>query len=280
MTFGEKIKSERKKRGMTQSQLAGNTVTRNMISLIEKDLANPSLDTLRALAMKLEVPLSYLVSDAEDTFFYLKQEAFDGIKEAYAAKSYAVTVSRIEKLKKTDDELSFILADCHLELGKKALTNGSLVSCTKYLNSALEYADATCYDTEKIKALSKMYLAVAENIQSPLLEFDIPLYEASISDSYDLNFFNYLTLNFDYSYTKEVYSKHLTAKRLIKDKNYAAAIEIMTNIEMTRRSGEYNSFVIFGIYSDLELCYKQLYDFENAYKYASKRLSLLEAFKS
>lgn len=280
MTFGEKIKFERKKRGMTQSQLAGDTVTRNMISLIEKDMANPSLDTLRALANKLKLPLSYLVSDAEDTFFYSKEEAFEGIKAAYTAKNYAVTVSRIEKLEKTDDELSFILADCHLELGKKALTNGSLVSCSKHLKSSLEYADATCYDTKKIRALSKMYLAVAENIQSPLLEFDIPFYEATLSDSYDLDFFNYLTLNFDYSYSKEVYSKHLTAKRLIKEKNYAVAIDILVGIEMTRRSGEYNSFVIFGIYSDLELCYKQLCDFENAYKYSSKRLSLLEAFKS
>ena len=46
------------------------------------------------------------------------------------------------------------------------------------------------------------------------------------------------------------------------------------------RDREYNSFAVFGIYADLEQCYKQLYDFENAYRYSSKRMSMLEGFKT
>ena len=86
MTFGEKIRLERKKRKLTQAQLAGTSVTRNMISLIEKDLANPSLDTLKKIAEKLELPLSYLVSDGDDAFTYAKRDALDGIKAAFTAK--------------------------------------------------------------------------------------------------------------------------------------------------------------------------------------------------
>ena len=66
----------------------------------------------------------------------------------------------------------------------------------------------------------------------------------------------------------------------MKDKNYLPAAEILSNIETTKRSGEYNAYCVFGIYGDLEICYKQLCDFEKAYKYSSKRFSLLEGFKS
>jgi hypothetical protein len=42
----------------------------------------------------------------------------------------------------------------------------------------------------------------------------------------------------------------------------------------------HNAYITFGVYSDLEICYKQLFDFENAYRYTSKRLSLIEGFQS
>ena len=280
MTFGEKIKLERKKRKLTQAQLAGTSVTRNMISLIEQNLANPSLDTLRKIAEKLELPLSYLVSDGDDAFTYAKRDALDGIKAAFVAKNYAVTVSRIKKLEKTDDELSFILSEAYFELGRSALYSGALISAQKHFKSALEECERTVYNTERVRALSIMYLAVARNIQSPLLELDKPAFESSVTDTNDLEFFNYLIQNYDFPYKNTVFSRHLDAKRLIKTKDYITASEILGGIDATKRSGEYNAYAIFGIYSDLELCYKQLCDFENAYKYSSKRMSLLEAFKS
>ena len=280
MTIGEKIKSERKKRGLTQSELAGDAVTRNMISLIEKDAANPSLDTLRKIADRLDLPLSYLISDGDDAFYYAKRDAMDGIKAAYRAKSYTTVISRIEKLEKTDDELAYLLTEAYFELGKKAVTSGSLVSAIKYFRKSIDNAAATVYSTERITALTRMYLAVAYNVQAPLLEFDKDAYSASLSESYDLEFYNYLTLNFDYDYKSSVFALHLKAKKLIKEKDYTLAADILSGIELSKRSGEYNAYVIFGIYSDLELCYKQLCDFEKAYKYSSKRLSLLEGFKS
>ena len=50
MTLGEKIKAARKRKGMTQSDLAGKQITRNMLSAIESGRANPSLDTIIYLA--------------------------------------------------------------------------------------------------------------------------------------------------------------------------------------------------------------------------------------
>ena len=71
--IGEKIKKLRKLRGMTQAELAGSLITRNMLSSIENGKANPSLDTLTHIAANLSVSVSYLVSDDEDVSFYEKQ---------------------------------------------------------------------------------------------------------------------------------------------------------------------------------------------------------------
>ena len=56
MTIGEKIKHYRLKQGLTQSQLAGNFITRNMLSQIENGTANPSLATIEYLTKKLSLP--------------------------------------------------------------------------------------------------------------------------------------------------------------------------------------------------------------------------------
>ncbi len=279
MTFGEKIKYERKKRKLTQKELAGNKITRNMISLIEKDLANPSLETLKHISEKLDLPLSYLVSDGDDAFFYAKREAFEGIRSAYISKNFPVVVSKIEKLEKLDDELTLMLADSHLEIGKKALLVGSLFTAAKHLKKAVSLCETTCHYTERIRALSQMYLTVSENIQSPLLELDTDNFETAATDAFDVEFYKYLTLDYDFPFKNSLYARHLEAKKLIKEKNYTLAAQILAQIDEENRLGQYNAYMIFGIYSDLEICYKQLCDYKNAYKYSSKRFSMLEGFK-
>ena len=46
MTLGEKIRQARLEAGLSQRQLCGDTVTRNMLSQIENGSARPSMDTL------------------------------------------------------------------------------------------------------------------------------------------------------------------------------------------------------------------------------------------
>ena len=55
MTLGQKLKQTRLARGMTQSQVVGDRITRNMLSQIENDLASPSVGTLEYLASVLNV---------------------------------------------------------------------------------------------------------------------------------------------------------------------------------------------------------------------------------
>ena len=63
MNLGEKIRAARIEKNMTQSDVASDKITRNMLSAIESGKATPSLDTLMYISAKLELPIHYLLSD-------------------------------------------------------------------------------------------------------------------------------------------------------------------------------------------------------------------------
>ena len=63
MTLGEKIKAARLESGLSQRQLCGDAITRNMLSQIEHGSANPSVATLRYLAQRLGKPVSYFLQE-------------------------------------------------------------------------------------------------------------------------------------------------------------------------------------------------------------------------
>lgn len=64
VTLGEKIRQARKQRRLTQRALAGGDLSESFISMLEHDKVRPSLDTMRVLAGRLDVPLSELLDAA------------------------------------------------------------------------------------------------------------------------------------------------------------------------------------------------------------------------
>ena len=63
MTLGEKIKSARLEAGLSQRQLCGDAITRNMLSQIENGSARPSMDTLSHFARQLGKPISWFLEE-------------------------------------------------------------------------------------------------------------------------------------------------------------------------------------------------------------------------
>ena len=80
MNIGNKIKNLRTEKLMTQSELAGTEITRNMLSRIENGSALPSLGTIIYLARRLGVPAGYLLSEGDEEFVYIKSNAMKNIK--------------------------------------------------------------------------------------------------------------------------------------------------------------------------------------------------------
>lgn len=63
MTLGQRILRARQEAGLSQRQLAGGEITRNMLSALEHDAANPSVATLRYLSVQLGKPVSFFLGE-------------------------------------------------------------------------------------------------------------------------------------------------------------------------------------------------------------------------
>ncbi len=279
MTLGEKIKKIRKTKRLTQAELAAGKITRNMLSLIESDKASPSLETLYVIADGLGVSAAFLISEDDDDFFYEKKLSIKEIKKLYSQKKYQNCIDKIKQFKGSDDETEYILASSYYELGKSNVLIGSLKKAEAFLTLAKKHLQNTVYDTSKIKSGLLIYTALCNNIQSPLLELDCTAFEAMLGDEFEFDFYKYLLGDREHKQKNSVFEKHLKAKALIKERKYYEALDLLHSIEEEKTPENYNAYVIFSVYNDMENCYKQLTDFENAYRYASKRLSIIEGFK-
>lgn len=63
MALGERLKEARLEAGLSQRQLCGDVITRNMLSQIENGSARPSMDTLRYLAARLGKTVGYFLEE-------------------------------------------------------------------------------------------------------------------------------------------------------------------------------------------------------------------------
>lgn len=280
MTLGEKIKNARIKKGMTQSELSGKKITRNMLSAIESGKAKPSVDTIQYLAQALSLPAAYFLSEDDDLHFYEKKMIITDVYRAYKAKNYKACIRKIKTVSVLDDELYYLLSKSHLELAKISISRGELTSANDFLLKSEEYAKNTALDTAHLTPLIKMYKCITENVYSPLLNFDTSYFDSQTTHAYDYEMFKYLTQDLDFPFARKEFLHHIEAKKLLKKHLYSDAIRSLLLAIEASKSGEYNAFVLFTLYTDIENCYKQVYDFENAYIYSSKRLSLIEGFKS
>lgn len=279
MKLGEKLRQLRTAAGMTQRTLADGIVTRNMLSLIESGEANPSLDTLSRLAERLEVSVAYFFTEEDDLFFFRKLREMPTLRELYARESYEACLDLLQTLGGTDDETALLAAECHLGRGRELTDIGAMSSATRHLRAALEATERTVYDTARIRALASLYLAVATNVQAPLLEFNTEAFAHTLGATLDVEFYHYVMGDAAYSYTiSPELGQHLRAREAIRERRYYDALALLEPIAENR--GGHRVCLTFGIYSDLETCYRQMGDYERAYRYASKRMSMMEGFKS
>ena len=280
MKLGEKIKAERIRLGLTQNAIAGDFITRNMLSCIESGKVQPSIETLKYLSETLNLPIGYLMDEEENLFFYKKEKAIPSIRKAYEQKRYQDCLVLIDALGEMDDEIRFLYVCASFYFGKRLTIAGDLRRAAHHFENCKKHMDACIYPTEEFRALIPLYSAVVRNIQSPLLELDAEVFNNRIFTSYDYEFFRYLHQDQDFSYQNEVFRLHMEAKSLLRTRKYNEAIGILHKLEDMKGPEQYNSCVILGVYSDLELCYKELINFEQAYRYANKRISLLEGFRT
>lgn len=275
--LGERIRLRRKQRGLTQQALCAGIVTRNMLSQIETGKASPSLPVLLELASRLEIDAAYLLSDG-DTQALDAHRLTKKLREELKRKSYSLCLEEALAFGEVDDEIALIIAICSYNLGKECVLLGRLKKGLEHLGRALDYSSRTVYPTNDITSMSRLYTAIAKNIQAPLLELELDSLRDEYFSSYDIELLRYISCDFDYEYKNPLLLRHARAKNLIKAKKYTSALEILLDIADNKKTYGYNAFVIFSVYSDIEYVMRELSDFEGAYRYSSKRISMLQSF--
>ena len=84
MELGEKLRQTRLELGLSQRQVCGDTITRNMLSRIENGQAKPSMKTLQYLASVLQKPVGYFLGGL------LVDQVFEPLMAGKAGDSWLV----------------------------------------------------------------------------------------------------------------------------------------------------------------------------------------------
>ena len=181
MDIGKKIKKLRSEKFMTQAELAGDNITRNMLSCIENGTALPSLATLKYIASKLNVSAGYLLADDEEEQIYIRMDEMANIKNAYLSKNFKICRDMCaESPIELDDEMNLIFAESALYLGIENFNRGKLRAACEYFDEAASVAKKTVYNTDRLIAIAAAYFRYMGRISATLSSDLIDESEAEI----------------------------------------------------------------------------------------------------
>ena len=274
---------------MTQSELAGNQITRNMLSSIENGNAQPSLSTIQYIAKALNVPVGFLLAEEGDEIVYQKMNGLANIKRAYRAEDWMGCRSLcLLSCPEPDDEIRLILANCDLGIAKDAFWKGKVRYACRFFDEALMYASETLYPAMHIRAEAAVYFRYMEGI-SPTLTSDV-LDDGEVGELICKNAFSeYLAFLEQLEQGEEIdteaygarfkdgvfFKEHLEVRRLMCDGAFGDAKAQLLRV-LQEDSNPLNEIELYAILSDLEICCREIEDYKGAYRYSNERVQLME----
>lgn len=263
MELGEKLRQARLEAGLSQRQLCGEEITRNMLSLIENGSAKPSMKTLQYLSSRLGKSVSYFleepapISPNQDVMFAARrlydEGDFTGAAEALEAYREPDAVFDREK------QLLEILL--YLELAEQAI-------CQKrelYALELLEKADRESpYCTAELK---RRQLLLAGRLKARQVSGELPCLdeelliraEEALEAGNHLRAARLLDAAEDQTTTRW---QLLRGDACLAGKAYEAAARCFHAVETADPR---------AAAPRLEQCYRELGDYKQAYEYACKQ---------
>ena len=293
MNIGEKIKNLRMSKMITQQELAGDFITRNMLSRIEHGAALPSLPTVIYLANRLGVPAGFLLAEEENEFLYQKIRYMPNIRRAYQMGDYRICRELCETaLTESDDEIALLMAECALGLAKEEFFAGNLHNACHWFDVALRDADKTAYHTGHIVAPAIVYFRYMRGISPSLSSYeaaDLLPGERDLAAWQD-TFCRYVMimerrehLHLQHgldgtAVLDQQLTLHMQATLLKNKGEYAAAHSVLQRILAHEQAPV--PVLLYSVLHDMELCCKALDDYKGAYEYALQKLSVQERLLS
>lgn len=282
--LGKRIKDRRKKLGLTQAQLCGSFMTRNMLSRIETGDASPSLDTLLFIAQKLKMPPSYfLCRDEKEEAEYTKIVKIKEARRFLATGQYKKCLDVCADLPSDDDEISFLIVNARIMNAIAAFDKGELSDSLASLEAAQTALHGTVYMYGEIRSQIKMLRLLISSLRSGTLPKteELPSGVPSFFSRerymyvYALTFPETPPSLFWKDFPEESpYRKHLSARLALSQGSYGAAIGLLKEAY----EGASDSFAEYFILLDLEECARCCEDYKSAYEYSNEKLSMKEKF--
>lgn len=301
--IGERIRAIRQRRGITQAELAGNDITRNMLSRIENGAALPSLTTLCAISERLDMPVGALLGDLED---YVNRKLSDEIRGLISQKKYlkAIEIYNSSEHKHITDDMATMLGTAFLGRAEELYFGGKLTAALENLDSAEKFFKLS---SRGDSMPDKLFLLRTMILDSTALRHEVPDSDISLSEKrlrqmvFDCNgmaIYLYCKARIGSIASKpysephesagtlraelmplingiddDVYRLHIDAKLYMAEADYLSAKAKLSSL--VAESGRAPSLT-YDLYADLEFCCKCCGDFENAYRYSGLRLELLK----
>lgn len=263
MELGEKLLLARQEAGLTQRQLCGEEITRNMLSQIEHGTAQPSMGTLRYLAARLGKPVSYFLD--EDAVLSPNQASMLQARAAYQRGDCAEARLLLENFQSPDPifawEYRYLRTMTTLAAAEAALAQGK----DRYARELLteegaidpEFSDAR---RQQLVLLGRIPEADLGEIsaQLPSLDEELLLRARALVKAEPRRAGQLLDAMEEQKTTQW---QILRGKAWMYQRQYAKAAECFHRAEAEAPKETAPL---------LERCYRELEDFKRAYEYACK----------
>lgn len=255
MELGQKIRAARLEAGLSQRELCGDTITRNMLSLIENGSARPSMDTLQILAARLHKTVGYFLEEGASC----NEQLMQVLRQAKPEQVAELLKDYVSSDPVFDRERYFLESNAYLALSRQALQEEKKAYAQALLEKAMAAGEKTPY-FHKTKALLLAY--EIDPTQAEGLCKQLP------DDSLLLQ---------------------MRAESAVQEGKWALALAYLKPIVNPTSRGQFlKGEAHFGlgeykkaaqcylesqmpVYDRLEKCYKELGDFQKAYEYACLR---------
>lgn len=239
MTMGQRILAARLAAGLSQRELAGEEITRNMLSSLEHDAANPSVATLRYLAQRLGRPVGYFLGE-------------DGPGEAIAAFE-AGDYRRCRELL-TGAEKTWLEPIARLREAEQALAEGRIPYARELLEG-LDGSASPLFGPELVRKSAILRCRCGNFVTIPEDGSLLLQAEAALASGRWRDGERYLAACDD----RDGRWEHLMGECRFHAGDYAQA-----------RDHYHRCEDCFDVRSRLEICYRELEDYKMAYYYAKK----------
>ena len=258
MELGQRLRQARLEAGMSQRQLCGETITRNMLSQIENGSARPSMDTLRYLAARLGKPIGYFLE--EQAVLSPNMEAMTQARNATGQAVLEILEQYRTPDGQFDRERYLLEALTCLELAETAIGENRKGLAASLLERAEKAGRNTPYYTKETESRRQLLCYKAGALKAEQVKPDeeklLIWAQAMLEQGEPAKCLGILQASVD----RDASWHYLQAEALFAESKFAEAAEHYLLAEQNLQ-----------VYGRLEKCYEALEDFKQAYFYACKQ---------